>query len=123
MKLKNLSPLLVLIVIFIIGVPVHGYIDPFSKHEIPIQTGDDHPWGGDSNYGTEDPYIDPPTMAFIWTPLSFIDFFRMIPYLVTRNDLPLIRGNSNQPSGSTTTTITTGNNQSIPNPGPKQRGY
>jgi hypothetical protein len=100
MKFKNLVPILVLMMAFAIIAPANGYVDPFRNNEIPTELGnEDHPWGGDNYSGTENPTVNPPTHAFIWMPLSFIDFIRMIPYLSTCNDLLLIKGDPNAASG------------------------
>ncbi|SYZ72149.1 exported hypothetical protein [Candidatus Zixiibacteriota bacterium] len=122
MKFKNLSLLLALVILFLTTVPANGYVDPFTRNEVRVQLGgDDHPWGGDCSFGPEDPTINPPQGVFIWVPLSFIDFFRMVPYLNVRNDIILIKGDGSQNDGTTILKTTTTNN--IPNPEIKQRGY
>jgi hypothetical protein len=117
MKFKNLFALLALVILFIAVAPANGYVDPFRNNEIPIHLGgDDHPWGGDCSFGPENPTINPPQGVFIWTPLSFIDFFRMIPYLNVRNDILLIKGDG-------TTLLKNSSTNNDPDTGIKQRGY
>ncbi len=122
MKFKNLFPLLALVMLFITIAPAYGYVDPFQNNEVLVRLGsDDHPWGGDCSFGPENTEIGSPQGVFIWVPLSFIDFFRMMPYLNIRTDIPLIKGDGTHDGG--TPLLKTSSTTNTPNPGINQRGY
>ncbi len=120
MNTRKLWLIMTLVMVFAMAGPTFGRQIPWFDRSNPGQL-DDHPWGGDLMAGgNNDNFGGTFSLAFVGTPLSFIDFFRMMFFTGTRNDLPLIRGSANQINDLAPTNSIFTNSTFIP--GKRQRG-
>jgi len=92
MKKRKLCAILVFFVALAMMTSAFAYVNPI-RNEMGVNEGsDEHPWGGEvyqpGGGGTSSIFI-----IQIGNPLSLMNFFQILPYLNTRNDIPLIRGN------------------------------
>lgn len=92
MKKKSLCAILVFVVALAMMTSAFAYVDPI-RNEGGINNGsDEHPWGGEvyqpGGGGASNIFL-----IQIGNPLSLMNFFQILPYLNTRNDIPLVRGN------------------------------
>ena len=92
MKKKKLCAILVFVVALAMTSSAFAYVDPI-RNEMGTNTGsDEHPWGGEI-YQPGGGGASRILLIQIGNPLSLMNFFQILPYLNTRNDIPLVRGN------------------------------